>query len=356
VRFYKHRFRLLLALVVLGGLVSCGGIRFYGQAVSGQAQIWWRSKPIPEVLSAATTSPRVSEQLRLVNELRDFASSNLHLPAHRAYSDYADLGRRHVVWVVYAAPEFAVEPKTWWYPVVGSLGYRGFFNEDAARKHGQKLRQEGYDVLVGGVDGYSTLGWFRDPILNTFLYRTDAELAELIFHELTHVKLFVPGDTEFNEALATCVGQEGVRRWLAAKGLTRALAEYEADLRKDSEIIRLLLAKRTELEALYIANKHLSLEQRRAAKSAAYTALKNDYQVIRQRWKGDSRYDALFKSDINNARLCTIATYYDLVPAFDQKLAQFHGDLDQFFDEMESLQKLSKSARRERLGLPAAKE
>lgn len=321
----------------------------------GQAQIWWRAKPIPKVLSAESTTPRLREQLLLVQEIRQFAKTHLHLPADRAYHDYADLGRRHVVWVVYAAPEFSIEPKSWWYPVVGSLSYRGYFNEETARKEGQKLKDQGYDVLVGGVDGYSTLGWFHDPVLNTFLQRTDAELAELIFHELTHVKLFLPGDTEFNEALATAVGQEGVRRWLKSKGKTKELAEYESDIRKDGEIIDLLLAKRGELKTMYEQNQHLPVEQQRAAKTRSFAGLQTGYKRIRQRWQGDSRYDALFKSDINNARLCTISTYYDLVPAFERRLASHQGDLDAFLSELKTYIKLSPEERRKRLEVSPAK-
>jgi len=352
-RFSRKTRQIALATALLTGLVSCGTASYYGQALRGQAQIWWRAKPIEKVLSSDEATPQLREQLKLVQEVREFAGTHLHLPAHRAYHDYADLGRRHVVWVVYAAPEFSVEARSWWYPVVGRLQYRGYFNEAAARKEAEKLKAQGLDVLVGGVDGYSTLGWFHDPVLNTFLHRTDAELAELIFHELTHVKLFLPGDTEFNEALATAVGQEGVRRWLKSRGMTRQLAEYEADIRKDREIIRLLLAKRTELKSLYERNKHLPLEEQRAAKKTSLAGLTADYQKIRRRWSGDSRYDALFKSAIDNARLCTISAYYNLVPAFDQRIAAHGGNLDLFFAEMKALADLSPAKRRQRLQLPA---
>ncbi len=350
--FARRTSYLALAGALLTGVVSCGTASYYGQALRGQAQIWWRAKPIEQVLSADETTPRLREQLRLVQDLRSFAKTHLHLPAHRAYHHYADLGRRHVVWVVYAAPEFSVEARSWWYPVVGKLQYRGYFSETAARKEADQLKAQGLDVLVGGVDGYSTLGWFHDPVLNTFLHRTDAELAELIFHELTHVMLFLPGDTEFNEALATAVGQEGARRWLKSRGMVQELAEYEKDIRKDGEIIRLLLAKRTELKALYERNRHLPIEQQRAAKKSALAALNADYEKLRARWSGDSRYDALFKSAINNARLCTISAYYQLVPAFDRRIAAHGGDLDLFFAEMKALGDLTPAERRQRLALP----
>src|SRR5690606_36590476 len=148
-----------------------------------------------------------------------------------------NLGRRYVVWVIFAAPEFSVDAKSWWYPLVGHLKYRGFFREDLAEKEAAKLRSDGPDVYVGGVEAYSTLGYLRDPLLNTFLGRDDANLAELIFHELTHQRVFLSGDTDFNEALATVVGREGARRWLKARGRTSDLIQYQQESKVEKEFI-----------------------------------------------------------------------------------------------------------------------
>ncbi len=344
----RNLIRLTCAVAVITALASCGTVKFYTQAVSGQAQIWWRSKPIPSVLST-TTDAKLKTRLQLVQQMRDFAAKELQLPADKSFHHYADLGRDCVVWVVFAAPEFSTEGKSWWYPIVGSLKYRGFFDKTAAKKLGETLKSDGLDVVVGGTEAYSTLGWFADPVLNTFLHRDPPELAELIFHELTHIKLFIPGDTDFNEAMATAVGQEGSRRWLRSQGKTAELAQYENALAKDHEIMRLLEKKRTELTKLYAANRSLPIEQQRQAKAAAMASLQDDYQVIRQRWGGDSRYDRFFKVPMNNARLSNLSSYYQLVPAFNRLLKACDGDLGKFYQQVASFKSLSQSERRKRL-------
>src|SRR5205814_884470 len=197
---------------------------------------------------------------------------------------------------------FSVEGKTWWYPFLGHLEYRGFFLKKAADDEAARLRSQGYEVHVGGVEAYSTLGWFRDPVLNTFFDRTDPELAELLFHELTHVELFVPGDTDFNEAFATANAEAGVRRWLKSRGDHRALARYEAALAKDREIIRILLETREKLKRLY-AERTRSLGEMRGEKAAVLKRMREDYAQIRANWRGDSRYDRAFAEPWNNARL-----------------------------------------------------
>lgn len=206
--------RLLGLGLLLGALLEtgCQTAGYVSQVIRGQHQIWKRQEPIDTLLASEETSPALKHQLALVLQLRRFAEHELKLPANGHYLRYADLQRRFVVWNVYAAPEFSLTPKSWWYPVVGSLDYRGYFSEEKARAHAAELRARGFDTYVGGVTAYSTLGWFRDPVLNTFIHEPEADLADLLFHELAHQRLFIPGDTEFNEAFATAVAEEGTRR------------------------------------------------------------------------------------------------------------------------------------------------
>lgn len=330
-------------------LASCGTVRFYAQAAGGQAQILWRAKPIPQVIAAPATSVKLKQRLELVQTLRAFAGSDLHLPANASFTKYSDLGRKYAVYVVYAAPEFSIGSKGWWYPIVGTLSYRGFFDEASAKHEADKLKAEGYDVLMSGVEAYSTLGWFSDPVLNTFINRTEGNFAELIFHELTHARVFLPGDTDFNEALATAVGQEGVRRWFTSQKQPAKLKAYEQQLDKDNEIVHLLLQTRDELKTLYDTD--LPAAEMRKAKLAKLATLKARYEVVKQRWHGDSRYDLFFSKPVNNARLGTIAAYHDLVPAFTQKIHDHHGDLEAFFHEMDGLRHLSSQQRLDALGV-----
>lgn len=327
---------------------ACSTVRFYSQAIHGQAQILRKARPIPKVMEDNGVSARVKQKLGVVEDARCFAGAQLELPANYEYTRYTDLGRRYVSWVLFAAPEFSVEAKTWWYPFVGSLKYRGYFSEKAAREEAEAIKAQGFEVYVGGVEAYSTLGYFHDPVLNTFLRRTDAELAEVIFHELTHVKLFLPGDSDFNEAFATANAEAGVRRWLAAKGDRAGLNRYDTSLTKDREIVRLLLGTRERLRQLY-ARKDLPALAMRERKAAMLANLQTAYQQIRERHPGESVYDRAFAKPWNNARLNTVATYYDLVPGFERLLEREHGDLHAFYAAVEKMKHLSKQERRARL-------
>jgi predicted aminopeptidase len=327
---------------------GCSTIGFYSQAIDGQAEILRKARPIPVVKADDGVPARVKRKLAVVEDARHFAGTQLELPANRQYTRYTDLGRRYVSWVLFAAPEFSVEGKTWWYPFVGRLKYRGYFSEKAARAEAKRLKTQGLEVYAGGVEAYSTLGVFHDPVLNTFFHRTDAELAEVIFHELTHVKLFLPGDSDFNEAFATANAEMAVRRWLTAKGDRAALARYETSLANDQEIVALLLATRAKLRQLY-ARKDLSPAQMRERKTAILAELHTGYLGIRSRHPAFSLYDRAFTKPWNNARLNTVSTYYDLVPGFERLMARDHGNLHAFYADVEQMRHLSKEERRARL-------
>lgn len=340
----RNWFALLPVLLVC----SCGTIKFYSQAIGGQTEIWRKSRPNAQVLADPTVADKVKQRLQFIEGLRAFAASDLHLPT-KSFGSYCDLNRPYVVWVVFAAPEFSVEAKRWWYPLVGSLKYRGFFNENMAKAEGDRLRKQGLDVFVGGVEAYSTLGYLKDPVLNTFLHRSDHELAELVFHELTHAKLFIPGDTDFNEAFATANAEGGVRRWLRAKHDLAGLRAYEAHLKQSRSTIDLLLDTRAQLKTLY-AKSHPSVEAERLAKQRVFEDMLRRAGAHHPQTKVES---ATPGPAWNNARLNTISSYYTLVPDFESLMAKHRGDLAAFHREVESMRGMTKEQRRAALGRSA---
>ena len=333
----------MLALLACG----CDTTRYYRQAIAGQYQIVARQEKISALLARTNTPPELRGKLELVLRLREFAEHELHLKTGGHYAKYADLGRPYVVWNVYAAPELSVEPKRWWYPVVGKLKYRGFFAEADARAFAAQLAPEGFDVHVGGVDAYSTLGLFKDPVLNTFIHHAPADLAETLFHELAHQRLFASGDTDFNEAFATAVGEEGARRWLAQHGDATMRAEYELDLQRQRQFVALVLRARGALQQAYAGAG--PDESKRAAKEQVIAQLRADYGQLKLGWNGWRGYDRWFQRPINNARLNTVATYFTLVPAFQQLLAKHGGDLPAFYAEAQAVAALPKEGRHEKL-------
>lgn len=343
-----RRFCTAFAAVLL--LCACSTARFYTQAISGQVEIWRKSRPNDKVLADARVDDKIKRRLQLVEELRAFAASDLGLPT-KSFGSYCDLQRPYVVWVVFAAPEFSVEAKRWWYPFLGSLKYRGYFEEKLAKAEGERLRKQGLDVFVGGVEAYSTLGYFKDPVLNTFIHRSEHDLAELVFHELTHAKLFIPGDTDFNEAFATANAQDGVRRWLRAKNDLAGLRAYETSLKQSRSTVGLLLDTRAKLKTLY-AQEHASVEAERAAKQKVFT------DMLRR--AGANKPDTKVRSTQsarpwNNARLNTISSYYTLVPGFESLMQKHRGDLNAFHQEVEGMRRMSKDERRAALGQPPEK-
>jgi predicted aminopeptidase len=352
----------LVLLTVVGCVSGCHTLGFYGQAIKGQYQILAHQKPIEKLLTDTQTPAPLTERFKLVQELHAFAKEHLKLPANGHYRKYVDVHRPYVVWNVEAAPEFSLQPKTWWYPLVGSLSYRGYFSNAGATNYAKYLRNKGYDVSVGGVQAYSTLGWFKDPVLNTFIFEPDADLAEILFHELGHQRLFARGDTDFNEAFATTVGQEGVRRWLKAKGDEQGLSTYLAHIRHTDEFVRLVMKTRARLETIYgdevtedgkvratRTRQDATRQLLRQQKQEALDDFKKEYSQARAGWGDDAQYEWWFQDRVNNAHLNSVAAYYELVPGFEQLLAQNAGDLEKFYAAADRLSEKSRKERHEEL-------
>ena len=330
----RHLAGCLAALAVLALVPACSTLRFFGQAVGGQWEILRKSRPNKDVMADPSASPALRRQLAAVERIRRFASGYLSLPGDASYGKYADLGREHVVWVLYAAPEFSLKPKTWHYPVVGSMDYRGYFREKDTEALAGQLRKEGYDVFVGGVDAYSTLGWFHDPVLNTFVNYPDIDLAETIFHELTHRKVFHSGETVFNESLANVVAEEGVKRWLKHDGRLADLRNYEGRLVRRREFYREIDRSRLDLEALYAS--HRTAAVKRQEKAAILTKLRGQFRELRRRWGGRGLEEWLVQK-LNNGHIVSLNIYADKMPVFQNLLAECGGDLDLFFKKAAKL-------------------
>jgi len=211
-----------LVTMVAASLSGCANIGYYFQAVGGQMEIWNRSRPIEKLVGDERTDARLRERLSLVLKVREFASRELALPDNQSYRKYADLQRPFAVWNVFATKEFSIAPVEWCFPFAGCVAYRGYFSEEGAGQFAAGLRSQGHDVFVAGIPAYSTLGWFDDPVLNTFIFYPDAEIARLTFHELAHQVVYVSGDTVFNESFATAVELEGVDRWLGRRAPGRS--------------------------------------------------------------------------------------------------------------------------------------
>ena len=331
---------IVLAIAVAAG---CSSLGYYAQSIDGHFAMLRAARPIPELVADPATPESLKQRLQRAQQMRAFASLELGLPENGSYRSYADLQRPYVVWNVFAAPELSLELKQWCYPVVGCAVYRGYFDRGSADNAAAALRAEGYEVNVAGVPAYSTLGWFSDPLLNTFIGGTEGQLAGLVFHELAHQVVFVAGDTTFNESFATAVEREGVRRWLAAHGDDASRKAYSQFAQRRHEFLNLLLQYRELLFQNYRSNE--TDDGKRARKQHLFAALKDDYSRLKASWGGFAGYDRFFAQDLTNAHLASIAAYNDLVPAFDALLQQVSGDFPRFYEEVKRLAALPKERR-----------
>ncbi len=337
---------MLILTAVLGG---CQSIEYYSQAMGGQVDIWSRQRDIEAVLSDPDTDPRLRGRLEAALQARRFASEQLGLPDNGSYTRYADLGRDYVVWNVVAAPRYSVEPIESCFPVVGCVGYRGYFDRARAEAWAEQQSEAGMDVYIGGVSAYSTLGWFDDPLLNTMLSRSEAAIAALIFHELAHQRIFIQGDTRFNESFATAVEEIGLQAWADSQGDQAAVQAYLLKRGRQSAIIGLLLEARERLRVKYTGNAGFGESRLAGIKEAEFAGLRNHYAMLREAGQGTPGFDRFFETDLNNASLALFGAYHGWVASFEQIFEQSSGDWFEFFSRVEDMARLSSEERNKRL-------
>ena len=332
-------------------LTGCGGASYLAQSVGGHLDMLQRARPVADWVADASTPAPLRERLLLARRLREFAVTELQLPDNRSYTRYADLQRNAVVWNVVAAPALSLTLKTWCFPVVGCVGYRGYFDRAVADALAAALKAEGLEVDVYGVPAYSTLGWTDwlggDPLLNTFVHWPEGELARLIFHELAHQVVYVRDDTTFNESYATAVERLGARRWLAQHAGAAAREAYEDFERQRSDFRRLTAGTRAELKALYDST--LSDDDKRAGKARSMATMHAAYAQLKvEHWRGAARYDR-WMARANNATLGVQGAYDDLVPGFERLFERSGGDFGRWHAEVRALAALPRAERRAKL-------
>lgn len=327
------RYRLSLLLAATALLSGCSTLNYYGQLAAGQVELLQARQPIEQLLQDPATPAPLRPRLTLVLQVRAFASAQLKLPDNRSYRLYADIQRPFVVWNLFATPEFSLAAQTSCFPIAGCVAYRGYYQPEGANAAAAALQQQGLDTYVAGVEAYSTLGWFDDPLLSSMLHWDDQRLAGLIFHELAHQRLYVRDDSSFNESFASFVEQQGLRQWLASRGE----AELDPAARQQREqFTQLILASRARLTALYASG--LAAAPMRAGKQAEFSRLRADYRQLRAtQWGGQGRYDGWINAPLNNAKLLPFGLYEQWQPAFAALFARSGGDWAHFYRRVEQL-------------------
>jgi predicted aminopeptidase len=338
----------LLIVGIASGLGACTTVGYYSQSIGGHLDVLRAARPIDDWLVDPATPEALRMRLEKVRAMRRFAAHDLGLPDNRSYTTYADLKRPYVVWSVFATPELSLRLRTWCFPIVGCVSYRGYYSKDDADAFAKTLKENGDDVYVGGIPAYSTLGYTTDPILSTFIGFPEGEVARLIFHELAHQVVYLSGDTTFNESFAVAVEEEGVKRWFAfeaqQKGANAEAASgaYRLTVDRKRDFVALLTRHRTDLQEAYA--REISDAAKRTAKAAEFTALHADYEAMKRDPASSlhdyNGYDRYFAQALNNANLAAVATYTQRVPAFAKLLDQEGGDLPKFYMAVAELAEL----------------
>ncbi|QKZ12329.1 aminopeptidase [Spirosoma sp. KUDC1026] len=203
---------LLILIAWQWELVSYGWMQ-----AKGQLTILWNTKPVADVLADPAYPDSLKQKIKLIQEIKRFSIDSLGLDPSGSYESFYDQQGKPILWVITAAQPYQLVAQQWHFPILGTFSYKGFFEKDRADQQLEELKTEGLDTRVGEVSAWSTLGFLNDPILSSFLARSEGSLAELIIHELTHGTLFVKNSLEYNENLADFVGEYGAARFLAQK-------------------------------------------------------------------------------------------------------------------------------------------
>ena len=285
---------------------------YYGYTQArGQLEVVWNARPVREYLDDRNTSDPIRQKLLLVNKIKTYAVDRLGIAPSNNYTSMYDQRGKPLMWVVTASKPFELEANLWKFPLIGSFPYKGFFDLEMALEETDRLASQGLDVGIRNAGGWSTLGWFEDPILSDMLDRNEGELAELIFHELTHLTLFVKDSIKFNENLASFVGQQGAMKFLKEQyGDTSQVLQAYLNSEKDyDQFVNHMINGAYLLDSLYHTfEEEISVEEKLIAKKNMIDEIVHHVDTIA--FNDPKKYHHLLNSDsVNNTHFLSYLRY-----------------------------------------------
>ncbi len=331
----------LLALILL--IQGCADLGYYWHSTRGHMAIMQQRIQIETLLADDQLTPALRQQLLKAQQIRRFSVEQLALPDNRSYHSYVELNRAQVLHNLFAAPEFSTQLHQWCYPLVGCASYRGYFDFNRLQTYATQLREDGYDTYIGPVPAYSTLGWFDDPVLSSFINWPEHRLAGLIFHELTHQRVYIDGDSRFNESLATAVQQAGTERWLKAQQKNNSIERLRHFREYQQQVNQLMESTRLKLDEIY--GSQLSIAEKRQQKKERLINAKTQHAALAKDFEIETGFTQWFESGLNNAKLGSVSTYQARSAEFLNMLEAMDHNFEVFFDYVERLAKLQKPRR-----------
>ncbi len=314
----KTRNKILLGiLAVLVVLIAFNYklVRYGIEQGLGQLEMVRNAVPIDDLLADPEYPDSLKQKLLLIKEIRRYAIDSLHLKDSPNYNAVYDLKGRPTAYVVQACEKYRIKKYLWKFPVVGKLPYKGFFDEEDAKKEVACLEKQGYDTRIAHPSGWSTMGWFTDPVLSSMLRRSEGELADLIIHELTHSTVFVKDNSELNENIADYVGENGAKRYLASKyGDTSAvLFNYSASITDNERMAMYFLRGAHKLDSLYQSADFIALPdaQKDTLKHAMIQDIINNVDTVNFVRIKPQRIQSSRMKNINNTFFTSYMTYYN---------------------------------------------
>lgn len=327
--------RCFVTALAITSLSGCQ-LTYLVKSAYNQMNILYLRQPIDQVIASGKLSEKDKAKLELTQSVRLFAQEKLLLNVGKNYSSYVQLNKPYVVWSVNASHQWKLEHFLWHFPIVGDVPYKGFPEEEDAKKEASLLQSQGYDTYVRGVSAYSTLGWFNDPILSSMMRYSDEDLVNTIIHESVHATIYIKSNADFNERFATFVGDKGTELfYLEKEGPESIHLQRMKNENDDQKIFSAFISDEIKKLGLFYksnSTKDLSLRENQFAE------IKNRFRKqVRPALKTDS-YSSFEKITLNNARLLLFKTYVADLSDFQRLLDAVNGDLILFIKKIRLLE------------------
>ena len=324
-------------------LSACSDLGYYWNVSRGHLALMTQRVDIEVMLEQPDLDTDLRQRLLLVQQIRAFSVDRLGLPESGSYSNYVQLDRPYVLQNLFAANEFSTQLHRWCYPIVGCASYRGYYDEERLNEYVIQLKSQGFDTHIGYVPAYSTLGWFDDPVLSSFIDWPDYRLAGLLFHELTHQRIYIDDDTQFNESLAVAVQLAGTELWLKSVQKDTQMDEFKRWIEYRRRVVALIGQTREKLSQLYVSEADDAAK--REKKQAIFATSREAYSVIAENLSYKGGFKNWFAGELNNAKIGSVSSYNTHARAFLTMIEALDYNFSAFFDMAQEIGAMDRTAR-----------